>query len=106
MRRPAPTSAAHRRSLAAADARALLPASTASNIIFLDAPIGVGGSYSDSSKVDNTPQMAEDVFAFLTLFLAKYDKYAAAPFHISGESYGASPVPWHPSRPESSERHD
>lgn len=60
-------------------------------MIFLDQPVNVGFSYSsDNSTVDNTPDAAEDVWAFLQLFLAKYPEYASAPFHIAAESYGGT----------------
>ena len=32
-------------------------------------PIGVGYSYSDEGEVNNSPAAAEDVFAFLQLFI-------------------------------------
>ena len=48
----------------------------------------VGYSYTtDNSSVDNSPVAAEDVCAFLQLFLAKYPKYADAPFHIAASNY-------------------
>lgn len=41
------------------------------NVIFLDQPVGVGYSYSDDEQVNNSPAAAEDVYAFLTLFVGK-----------------------------------
>jgi cathepsin A (carboxypeptidase C) len=41
------------------------------NVIFLDQPVGVGYSYSDDEQVNNSPAAAEDVYAFLTLFIGK-----------------------------------
>lgn len=67
---------------------------THSNVIFLDQPVNVGYSYSDDgSKVDTSPVAAEDVYAFLELFLERYPKYADAPFHIAAESYGGRYAP-------------
>ncbi|KAL5498606.1 hypothetical protein ACEPAH_1960 [Sanghuangporus vaninii] len=64
------------------------------NIIFLDQPVNVGYSYSDDgSSVNNSPAAGEDVLAFLQLFLTRFPKYADAPFHIAGESYGGTYVP-------------
>lgn len=64
------------------------------NMIFLDQPVNVGYSYSDNGDdVNNTPAAAEDVYAFLQLFLQKYTQYAEKPFIISGESYGGTYIP-------------
>jgi carboxypeptidase C (cathepsin A) len=41
------------------------------NILFLDQPVGVGYSYSDSGDVNNSPAAAEDVYAFLILFISQ-----------------------------------
>jgi cathepsin A (carboxypeptidase C) len=65
-----------------------------SNVIFLDQPVNVGYSYSDDgSSVDTSPVAAEDVYAFLELFLDRYPQYADAPFHIAAESYGGTYAP-------------
>ncbi|KAI0094232.1 Alpha/Beta hydrolase protein [Irpex rosettiformis] len=67
---------------------------THSNVIFLDQPINVGYSYSDDgSTVNTSPVAAEDVYAFLELFLERYPTYADAPFHIAAESYGGTYAP-------------
>ncbi|KAJ9103145.1 hypothetical protein QFC21_002567 [Naganishia friedmannii] len=63
------------------------------NVIFLDQPVGVGYSYSDDEQVNNSPAAAEDVYAFLTLFVGKYSKYRKNDFHISGESYAGTYLP-------------
>lgn len=60
--------------------------------IFLDQPVNVGYSYS-SSGVTSTAAAAEDVYAFLSLFFAKFPQYAKQDFHIAGESYGGHYVP-------------
>ncbi|KAI0688090.1 peptidase S10, serine carboxypeptidase [Cytidiella melzeri] len=65
-----------------------------SNVIFLDQPVNVGYSYSDDgSTVDTSPVAAEDVYAFLELFIDRYPEYAAAPFHLAAESYGGTYAP-------------
>ncbi|GJE97822.1 Serine carboxypeptidase [Phanerochaete sordida] len=65
-----------------------------SNMIFLDQPVNVGYSYSDDgSRVDNTLDSAEDVYAFLQLFFKRHPQYAATPFHLAAESYGGTYAP-------------
>ncbi|KAI0789518.1 Alpha/Beta hydrolase protein [Abortiporus biennis] len=67
---------------------------THSNMIFLDQPINVGYSYSDDgSTVNTSPVAAEDVYAFLELFLSRYPQYSKSPFHIAAESYGGTYAP-------------
>ncbi|KAK8843460.1 hypothetical protein IAR55_007117 [Kwoniella newhampshirensis] len=66
---------------------------TVANILYLDQPIGVGFSYSDEGEVNNSPAAAEDVYAFLTLFISKFRTYAEQPFHIAGESYAGTYIP-------------
>ncbi|KAJ3012343.1 hypothetical protein HKX48_006329 [Thoreauomyces humboldtii] len=63
------------------------------NLVFLDQPINVGFSYTDGDGVSNTMDAANDVYAFLQLFLSKYDKYADLDFHVTGESYAGHYVP-------------
>ncbi|KAI0079536.1 serine carboxypeptidase [Panus rudis PR-1116 ss-1] len=65
-----------------------------SNMIFLDQPVNVGYSYStDGSTINNTPAAAEDVYAFIELFLSRFPEYADAPFHLAAESYGGTYAP-------------
>ena len=67
---------------------------THANIVFLDQPINVGYSYSDDgSTVNTSPVAAEDVYAFLELFLQRYPEYADVPFHVAAESYGGTYAP-------------
>jgi len=67
---------------------------TESNIIFLDQPTNVGYSYSSSGEpVSSTVDAAADVYAFLQLFLAGNQKFAEAPFHVTGESYAGHYIP-------------
>ncbi|KAI0718401.1 carboxypeptidase C [Cerioporus squamosus] len=64
------------------------------NVIFLDQPVNVGYSYADgSTSVNTSPVAAEDVWAFLELFLARFPKYSKLPFHIAAESYGGMYAP-------------
>lgn len=62
-----------------------------SNMIFLDQPVNVGYSYSENgSTIMNNPAAAEDIYAFLQLFLHHFPKCAAAIFHVAAESYGGT----------------
>lgn len=63
------------------------------SVFFLDQPVNVGFSYSESGGVNNTPDSADDVYAFLSLFFAKYSEYADSPFTIAAESYGGRYAP-------------
>ncbi|EIW55989.1 carboxypeptidase C [Trametes versicolor FP-101664 SS1] len=64
------------------------------NVIFLDQPVNVGYSYADGdTSVNTTPVAAEDVWAFLELFLTRFPQYAGLPFHIAAESYGGMYAP-------------
>ncbi|KAN0066552.1 hypothetical protein ACQY0O_000646 [Thecaphora frezii] len=63
------------------------------NLLFLDQPVDVGYSYSDSDGVNNSPAAAEDVYAFLQLFFSKFPEYSQLPFTASGESYAGTYLP-------------
>ncbi|CCA72778.1 related to carboxypeptidase [Serendipita indica DSM 11827] len=64
------------------------------NMIFLDQPTNVGFSYSsDGSTVNTSPVAAQDVYAFLQLFFAKFDGLAKKEFHVAAESYGGTYAP-------------
>jgi len=63
------------------------------NIIFLDQPVNVGFSYSDSGEVTNTVDASKDVYAFLQIFLQEFDKYSMLEFHVTGESYAGHYIP-------------
>ncbi|KAF7330010.1 Carboxypeptidase [Mycena kentingensis (nom. inval.)] len=65
------------------------------NVIFLDQPVGVGFSYNDSAAAEckSNAAAAEDVYAFLQLFFARFPEYADLPLHIAGESYGGMWAP-------------
>lgn len=63
------------------------------NIIFLDNPINVGYSYAENESINNTPDAATDVYAFLQLFYKRFSQYSKLPFHIAAESYGGHYAP-------------
>ncbi|KAL7421430.1 hypothetical protein Q5752_004316 [Cryptotrichosporon argae] len=65
------------------------------NVLFLDQPINVGYSYSDAvgEEVNNSPLAAEDVYAFLILFISQFKKYSKQEFHVAGESYAGTYIP-------------
>ncbi|CEH18359.1 Serine carboxypeptidases (lysosomal cathepsin A) [Ceraceosorus bombacis] len=64
-----------------------------SSVFFLDQPVNVGFSYSEGGGVSSTPQAADDVYAFLSLFFARYPQYSNQPFSIAAESYGGRYAP-------------
>ena len=66
---------------------------TNASVIFLEQPVGVGYSYAEHSSVSSTKQAADDVFAFLQLFFARFDSFAHNDFHIAGESYAGHYIP-------------
>eukprot|EP00823_Brevimastigomonas_motovehiculus_P006481 TRINITY_DN5372_c0_g1_i1.p1 TRINITY_DN5372_c0_g1~~TRINITY_DN5372_c0_g1_i1.p1 ORF type:complete len:462 (+),score=79.03 TRINITY_DN5372_c0_g1_i1:33-1418(+) len=66
------------------------------NMIFLEAPAGVGFSYSDTpgDYQTNDQKTAEDNWKFLVEFFTKaYPEFASNPFYISGESYAGIYIP-------------
>ncbi|MCD9646844.1 Serine carboxypeptidase-like 31 [Datura stramonium] len=66
------------------------------NLLFLESPIGVGFSYSNTSADylnlgdDFT---ANDTYTFLHKWLLKFPSYKKRPFYIAGESYAGKYVP-------------
>jgi len=44
-------------------------------LTILTEPIGVGYSYADEGEVNNSPAAAEDVYAFLMLFISQVSRY-------------------------------
>lgn len=64
------------------------------NLLFLDQPLQVGYSYSDSNEViDTSDKSAKDVYAFLQLFFSTFKEYAELPFTVAAESYGGHYAP-------------
>ncbi|KAK4058376.1 hypothetical protein OIO90_000534 [Microbotryomycetes sp. JL221] len=62
------------------------------NMIFLDSPVNVGYSYGGKA-VNSSPQTADDVAAFMQLFLKRFPKFTKNEFHVSGESYAGTYIP-------------
>ncbi|KAJ3669613.1 hypothetical protein LUZ60_011563 [Juncus effusus] len=66
------------------------------NLLFLESPVGVGFSYtntsSDLSKIDDA-FVAEDSYIFLVNWLKRFPQYQSHDFYISGESYAGHYVP-------------
>ena len=63
------------------------------NVIFLDQPVNVGFSYTGGKSPTTSDGAAEDVLAFLHLFISTYSKYSKLPFHVTGESYAGHYIP-------------
>ncbi|KAG9158723.1 hypothetical protein Leryth_024012 [Lithospermum erythrorhizon] len=66
------------------------------NLLFLESPIGVGFSYSNtSSDYDNLGDgfSADDAYAFLHQWFLKFPSYRTRTFYIAGESYAGKYVP-------------
>ncbi|XP_066306264.1 serine carboxypeptidase-like 26 [Miscanthus floridulus] len=66
------------------------------NLLFLESPVGVGFSYtntsSDLTKLDDA-FVAEDAYSFLVNWLKRFPQYKGREFYISGESYAGHYVP-------------
>jgi len=66
------------------------------NILYLEAPVGVGFSYSDNPSVDykcTDDTTANDNLAAMQVFFQLYSEYSKNPFFITGESYAGIYVP-------------
>ncbi|XWS12698.1 hypothetical protein CRYUN_Cryun37aG0112800 [Craigia yunnanensis] len=66
------------------------------NMLFLESPIGVGFSYSNTSTdYDNLGDefAANDAYAFLHKWFLKFPSYRTRTFYIAGESYAGKYVP-------------
>ncbi|CAH2053489.1 unnamed protein product [Thlaspi arvense] len=66
------------------------------NMLFLESPVGVGFSYTNSSSdFDNLNDsfVAEDAYNFMLAWLARYPQYKSRDFFIAGESYAGHYAP-------------
>ncbi|XP_073058652.1 serine carboxypeptidase-like 31 isoform X1 [Primulina eburnea] len=69
---------------------------TEANLLFLESPIGVGFSYSNTSAdYDNLGDdfTANDAYAFLHKWFVKFPSYRNKIFYIAGESYAGKYIP-------------
>jgi cathepsin A (carboxypeptidase C) len=62
------------------------------NLLYVDQPLGTGFSNA-TSYVTNETEVAEDMYTFLTEFLAAYPQFNGRPFYITGESYAGHYIP-------------
>ncbi|CAN6912066.1 unnamed protein product [Brassica oleracea] len=68
----------------------------AANILFLDAPVGVGFSYSNTSSdllTNGDKRTAQDSLTFLLKWVERYPEYKGREFYIVGESYAGHYIP-------------
>jgi serine carboxypeptidase-like clade 2 len=65
------------------------------NMLYLEAPAGVGFSYSNNPNDYNTDdkKTAEDNYSALQIWFKRFPAFIKAKFYISGESYGGHYVP-------------
>lgn len=66
------------------------------NILFLDSPVGVGFSYSNSSNDmlnNGDERTAKDSLKFLQEWFKKFPQYKGRDFYLTGESYAGHYVP-------------
>ncbi|ESP01459.1 hypothetical protein LOTGIDRAFT_206131 [Lottia gigantea] len=64
------------------------------NMIYLEAPAGVGFSYSDDKNYTTSDDMvAHNNYLALKDFFSKYPEYSSNAFYVTGESYGGVYVP-------------
>lgn len=65
------------------------------NMVFIEQPAGVGFSYADDKDMYKTNDAiaAEDNYATIQAFLARFPEYRANDLHISSESYGGHYMP-------------
>jgi serine carboxypeptidase-like clade 2 len=68
----------------------------AANILFVDSPVGVGYSYSNTSSdilTNGDQRTAEDSLGFLLNWFERFPQYKGRDFYITGESYAGHYVP-------------
>jgi len=67
---------------------------TVANVLYIEAPAGVGYSYSDSGNyVTGDHETAANNYAAVRSFFSKFPEYAKNDFYITGESYAGIYVP-------------
>ncbi|CAN1328519.1 Serine carboxypeptidase 24 [Linum perenne] len=69
---------------------------TEANILFLESPVGVGFSYSNSTSYLNNSgdaRTAEDSLTFLITWMSRFPQYKYREFYLTGESYAGNYVP-------------
>lgn len=67
----------------------------ASNLIFVDQPIGTGFSYSSDRRDirHNEKGVSDDLYDFLQAFFTEHPEFAENDFYITGESYAGHYIP-------------
>lgn len=64
------------------------------NMLFLEAPVGVGFSYNDlSNYVNSDDQTVKDNLEAMERFFSLFPKYRYNPFYLTGESYAGIYIP-------------
>jgi len=63
------------------------------NMLYIEAPVGVGFSYSPYPYVSNDTGTAQDNYNFILEFLNEFPEYKGRDFWITGESYGGIYIP-------------
>ena len=65
------------------------------NVLFLDQPVNVGFSYTDSPDVSitTTDEAADDVLLFLEAFMRIYPQYRGLSLFLAGQSYAGHYIP-------------
>lgn len=65
------------------------------NIIYLESPVGVGFSYSNTPRdyITNDTQTALDTYTFLDMWFQEYPEFLPNDFYITGESYAGHYCP-------------
>ncbi|KAM3762247.1 hypothetical protein ACB098_01G329900 [Castanea mollissima] len=66
------------------------------NLLFLESPVGVGFSYTNTSsnlKDSGDKRTAEDALVFLIRWMSRFPQYKHREFYIAGESYAGHYVP-------------
>ncbi|KAJ8618560.1 hypothetical protein MRB53_014746 [Persea americana] len=69
---------------------------SAANLLFLESPVGVGFSYSNTSsdlKVQGDNSTANDSYKFLLNWFKGFPQYKSNEFYIAGESYAGHYIP-------------